>query len=322
MRSKLTILTCCLVLVSCRQQIPVDSATIPQQYVLAAIDTMQAHSRMRGELNWERLRREALDESASYDSIVQTYPVVARTLEKLGDKHSFFLDPEAVASWTSESAHHNVSKAQLSYLGQNVAKIDMPTSVVVDSASVSEYVARLRGQVSEISDSQVCGVIIDLASNRGGNMWAMLAGLSPLLPSGQVGLSVFPDSTVPWLVTDSTVAHGTTIHAEFEAMDSFQVPAAVITGSATASSGEALAIAFMSNTNSRRFGASTAGATSGNKLFELSDGAGLALSTAAFADLTGRTFPEGVPPDELASEGISTSTELALDWLATDHDCN
>jgi hypothetical protein len=93
-------------------------------------------------------------------------------------------------------------------------------------------------------------------------------------------------------------------------------PVAVLVGPATASSGEALAIAFRGRPSTRLFGATTRGLTTSNRVFPLSDGSLLNLSTAAFADRTGTSYPNGVTPDELWNGPPAVGTGgLPLNWL-------
>ena len=47
------------------------------------------------------------------------------------------------------------------------------------------------------------------------------------------------------------------------------------------------------------FGAATAGLSTSNSLFSLSDGAVLALTVAVMADRTGRVYGDAIEPDEV-----------------------
>ncbi len=53
----------------------------------------------------------------------------------------------------------------------------------------------------------VCGWIVDLRDNPGGNMWPMVAGLGPILGEGVLGFFVDPDSVVDtWTYADGASA--------------------------------------------------------------------------------------------------------------------
>lgn len=73
---------------------------------------------------------------------------------------------------------------------------------------------------------------------------------------------------------------------------------AVLTGPRTASSGEAVAIAFRGRPDTRSFGLPTAGLSTANGTFPLPDGSMLLLTAAVDADRTGRKYRDKVDPDE------------------------
>jgi C-terminal processing protease CtpA/Prc len=75
-------------------------------------------------------------------------------------------------------------------------------------------------------------------------------------------------------------------------------PVAVLTGQLTASSGEAVAIAFRARPSTRSFGAPTFGVSTANVGIRLSDGAVLNLTVSTMGDRTGRLYGAAVPPDE------------------------
>jgi C-terminal processing protease CtpA/Prc len=98
-------------------------------------------------------------------------------------------------------------------------------------------------------------------------------------------------------------------------------PVAVLTGERTMSSGEALAVAFRGRRNARSFGRPTRGLSTSNEGISLSDGATLVLTTAVFADRTGRTYGGPIRPDVRvdADEGAAPSEDAVVDaaeaWL-------
>ncbi|MSO60642.1 MAG: hypothetical protein EXQ50_00875 [Acidobacteria bacterium] len=104
---------------------------------------------------------------------------------------------------------------------------------------------------------------------------------------------------------------------------SASAPTLSTVGPTTASSGEAIAIAFRGRSSTRLFGAMTRGLTTSNRVFPLSDGALLNLTTAAFADRTGTPYREGVTPDEVW-DGPSDigKGSLPLSWLAAQQGCS
>ncbi|MFJ8555082.1 S41 family peptidase [Streptomyces sp. NPDC093676] len=72
---------------------------------------------------------------------------------------------------------------------------------------------------------------------------------------------------------------------------------AVLTGKRTASSGEAVVVAFRGRPQTRFFGEQTSGVPTGNEMYRLSDGAMLVLTEVKDADRTGRAYDAPIPPD-------------------------
>ncbi len=93
---------------------------------------------------------------------------------------------------------------------------------------------------------------------------------------------------------------------------------AVLTGPNTASSGEAVTIAFRGRQNTRSFGLPTNGLSTANGTFPLPDGAMILLTTAIEVDRTGRRYGGKIDPDERqesASKDNDAAMTAATEWL-------
>lgn len=94
---------------------------------------------------------------------------------------------------------------------------------------------------------------------------------------------------------------------------------AVIIGNNTASSGEAVAVAFSGQKNVRFFGQHTARCTNATYPFLLSDGACLLLPIMLFSNRLGQAFYSGITPDEIIDinnlEEKDPVIEAAVHWL-------
>jgi C-terminal processing protease CtpA/Prc len=171
--------------------------------------------------------------------------------------------------------------------------------------------------------SSSCGWVVDLRPNTGGNMWPMLAGLKPFL--GTAGLGTFESptgSSPPWIAGQAV---GVEPPSTLAVLESSWV--AVLTGPRTASSGEAVAIAFRGRPRTRSFGLPTAGLSTANATFPLPDGAMILLTTAVDADRTGKRYGDKVDPDERV-EAATTPTPTsdpalaaAVQWLRQSSGC-
>ncbi|MFI5505589.1 S41 family peptidase [Corynebacterium kutscheri] len=156
-----------------------------------------------------------------------------------------------------------------------------------------------------------CGAIVDLRGNGGGDMGPMVAGLSPLLPDGEVLSFVSRQSTSPVIVEGNSVTGGgTALSTQGGKLD---IPVAVLVDDQTASSGEATMLAFRGLENSRSFGQPTAGYASGNVVIDLYDGATLMITFSKDKARTGEEFSE----DPIEPDVRSDSAEQdAIAWLA------
>ena len=99
-------------------------------------------------------------------------------------------------------------------------------------------------------------------------------------------------------------------------------PVAVLVDGSTASSAEAITIAFHGRPDTRFFGTRTAGKSTAVQPFKLDDGAELYLTTAIDADRTGKQYPDGFTPDQvfpsttiMPPESSDPVVQAAQTWL-------
>lgn len=67
---------------------------IAQEYLIEALDQIEASSIKRGEVDWESLRRDALAMAADAQITRDTYPAIRFAIDQLGDRHSSFQEPQ------------------------------------------------------------------------------------------------------------------------------------------------------------------------------------------------------------------------------------
>lgn len=161
-------------------------------------------------------------------------------------------------------------------------------------------------------DADVCGVIVDLRGNGGGDMGPMLAGLAPLLPDGEISSFVIRDQVTTVRLTDGKVSGGGTTTSTAAGATTLDVPVAVLTDGGTGSSGEQAAIAFRGLDRARSFGLPTAGYASVNQTMTLYSGSTLALAVGETEDRTGARFGDApIAPDQLSEDPVADATA----WL-------
>ena len=195
-----------------------------------------------------------------------------------------------------------------------------------------EFADKLHEIVLELQAQDPDGWIIDLRGNGGGNMWPMLAGIGAVLGEGKLGAFESPDGHPESWFYKAGAAGTTTQNEDTETSARVEKPPFVLSGTpwaavlldrGTASSGEAIAISFAGRPHARSFGEHTAGFSTSNEMYTLSDGAALFLCNGIEADRTGRSYPDGIDPDvKLPSPGLRPSEvndaviQAAADWIA------
>ena len=179
----------------------------------------------------------------------------------------------------------------------------------------AQYAERVQSLIRELDQKNISGWIIDLRLNVGGNMWPMIAGVGPILGEGEVGSFVAAQGSSKWGYRDGQSIinqHEATKVATAYKVKKADPPVAILTDEFTASSGEAVVVAFRGRAQTHFFGMPTAGVPTANSPIKLSDGAVINLTVAVDADRTGKTYDNKIPPD----------TEIKTNWVwyGTDDD--
>jgi carboxyl-terminal processing protease len=220
-----------------------------------------------------------------------------------------------------------------SALGGTFGLLDVP-GIVGDLAAQTLYAQELHDAIAFINTPPRCGWVVDVRRNRGGYIFAMLAGLGPLLGEGVVGGQIDAQGTIArWSYGAGVIRNEATamitVPKPYSSEPALgQVPVAVLQTGLTASAGEATALAFKGRVNSRSFGETTYGLTTYNVRTILSDGAFLDIMTAVDADRTGTAYENPIAPDvKIASDWTKVGTDAdpilngALAWLAEQPSC-
>jgi carboxyl-terminal processing protease len=192
----------------------------------------------------------------------------------------------------------------------------LPTARVVDGTGVLTLPACDRRAATRYVDAGERAYsrapagrwVVDLRGSADGTMWPVLAVAAPLLRvestgttvghAGTVGYSVAPGRPgVPWRITAATVSAGRRPMARRIEPRALPGPVAVLTDGGTTGAGEAVAVAFRGLPDVRSFGAPTRGLSTANRTVQLPDGLVLLVTTARFADRTGRVYGAEVEPD-------------------------
>ena len=162
-----------------------------------------------------------------------------------------------------------------------LAQVVIPLFSSQERKDIDDYASKVQNVIGELALKNPRGWIVDLRGNGGGNMWAMLAGIGPILGDGEPGAALKGEGTMgTWYYEDGKAGWRN------DAKDSYYArtvgaamrltgtpPVAVLIDRDTGSSGEGIAIAFRGRPDTRFFGESTAGAATSTFPYTLSDGA-------------------------------------------------
>jgi len=303
---------------------------VARAYLEQALDIMEAHSINRYKIEWVGFRASVLEYAGSAETTADTYPAIRFALDGLGDGHSFFLAPSG-ALQSPESSVAATASPSSKLLDGRVGYLTVPA--FSGSGASADLLANSYHRLVEAVDTLgVCAWVVDARSNQGGNMWPMLAGIGPILGEGTAGYFVDPDSVWSvWAVEGGAATlNGVTVSSSsypYTPEDGDR-PVALLVDSFTASSGEAVAVAFQGRPATRTFGLPTRGLSTANRGFSLSDGALLVLTVSTMADRLRRIYGGALQPDQLVDgiitgfPGSDAALGAALDWLDTQPECS
>jgi carboxyl-terminal processing protease len=308
-------------------------------YLDSAITLMQNRAFYRRRVKWDSVRTVARLQAFGANTTSATYTAIRQALLSLGDRHSFLQPPLSSAPPADyATALGRVDSLHGEFLGGKYGFIHVPTfSGSVPGANPTSLADSLQSLIRLVDARDPCAWIVDLRHNRGGNMWPMLAGVGPILGNDdRVGHFVDADSVITtWYYTNGVAGTMNAAGQRFPASSTSRPayvlrrpnpPVAVLTDSLTASSGEAITVAFRGLSRARSFGGATAGVPTANAGYRLSDGAMLFLMVALDSDRNGNWYSDRIRADEPIFISTYPATDdavvtAAMKWLSTRGTC-
>jgi carboxyl-terminal processing protease len=306
-----------------------------REYVRAAMEQFRTHSVHRSAVDWTSLEESVLSRAADAQRPADTWMALTRALRSV-DRHSFLLPPEGMMAAMTGGAVPQPPKRGASRPLGRLLHGRIGVMIVPPHAGRNRpvYVDSLQRQVALLDSAGVCGWVVDLRENTGGNMWPMLAGIGPLLGAEMVGSFTSSRPDEGWRYRDGRSWQGDSTppleslgwaSSPPTRLEHADAPVAVLTGRETASSGEMVLLAFLGRPQVRTFGDSTAGFASSNTSVKLRDGATLVVTSSCPRDRLGRRYPLRIGPDELVvqsdSAGGDAALERAVAWLRQQRSC-
>ncbi|HZY79384.1 MAG TPA: S41 family peptidase, partial [Cyclobacteriaceae bacterium] len=185
-------------------------------------------------------------------------------------------------------------------------------------ADAAKFAEDIQAVIRNQDNANLKGWIVDLRGNGGGNMWPMLAGISSVLGDGVVGHFIDPDNKeAKWSVTAGTSLYeGSVVNAVANPyrLINPNPKVAVLLDQGCASSGEAIAVAFIGRPKTMSFGVGTCGLSTANATYFLSDGAQFQLTVSLMADRNKVTKGGSIVPDVTVA-GDKEVVNKAVEWI-------
>lgn len=261
---------------------------------------------------WEAASAIAAERSAG-SSMSQAQALIAWLALSAGGAHSGYLTREEV----------EVLSEEVEAIPPSVSTTDGISTVVVPSLAqfADTTVAAYRSAGIAAFDAAVsttsCGWIVDLRQNGGGNTYPMLSTIAPLLPAGPVAGFRDRHGDEQWIASSGT-GYIDVAGEPRVARPVSDMPVAVLLSPQTASAAELVALSLRSNSRVRFFGQQTAGLTTANQTFTLSDESMLTVSIAHYVDAEGNVIDGPIRPDVVVNTVDAVGAEAeAESWLRT-----
>lgn len=281
---------------------------------------IQKNSIFREKIDWTTMETNLQKVSKGMESIDDTAPALQymmKTLREAGDSHSFIESKNTVDKKNTSNPVAKEPESKL--LSGNIGYIMVPGFSSVNKTVGNSFADKIQQMIEKLdSENNIKGWIVDLRTNTGGNMYPMIAGLGPLIGDGTLGYFTDGKKKTAWKYKNGKASY-TKVSKPYHLKNENNL-IAVLIGPYTASSGEATAISFIGKTNVRTFGTPSAGLTSANDGFKLSDGKMLLLASSYEMDRTGKNYTGKIQPDELVEPSknseVDHQIESASHWIS------
>ncbi|KXH78293.1 S41 family peptidase [Chryseobacterium kwangjuense] len=280
---------------------------------------VKKNSIFKDKINWTLMEQNLHKMSKDMETVEDTDPTILyimKTLRNVGDNHSFIDSKENVEK--KNVSNPTAIEPESKLMDQHIGYVMVPGFSSLSKEVGSSFAEKIQGMIRKLdTENQIKGWIVDLRRNMGGNMYPMITGLGPLTGEGTLGYFTDGKRKNPWSYRKGSSGVITVSKPYFLKNPDLKI--AVLIGPYTGSSGEATTLSFIGKKNVKTFGQPSAGYTSGNQSFRLSDGRNLLLASSYEMDRTGKEYREKIQPDILVapSESKENDSDMAeaVQWI-------
>ncbi len=303
---------------------------------------MEKNYYRRAQVSWPVLAADAKARLRESTSCEEAYASISWCFHQLNEPHSFIMPPAKAARYSGETKDLEITDQPIpnlselvgeikgEWLQDSIAYLTIPWVSTTDSLVCLRIADSLQSVIARLDSRNISRWIIDLRKNSGGNCWPMLAGIGPLLGDGLYGYFVSGETRVPITYREGSAFQGRHVICRVSnrgyRTQSNRKSIVVLTSRKTVSAGEIVALAFKGRAQVCLIGEPTAGLTTANATYSLSDRSLLVLTICQEADHMGRICVGSIQPDKLVAverpvsgvEGPVSGDpvrEAALTWL-------
>ncbi len=289
-----------------------DTSIEAELYLNEVIELLENNSINKSKIDWNEFRISVFEKAGNAQSIQDTYPAVTYAISKLGDSHSYFSPVIDIENMQDKPLPILLDEPT----PEDIGYVRVPFCIGTDD-EMNAYVSLIQTKIIQQIDTNLKGWIIDLRGNFGGNMWPMLLSIEPLMGNGTLGYFVDADNNYEaWKLASGKAFIGDALvyeNFEFKELNLSNSYIAVLTNNETASSGEAIAVAFKNRINTKSFGGSTFGVSTGCVSHQLSDGSIINLAESVFADGSRKRYGYSIAPDMETDE--KDALKKGIEWI-------
>jgi len=290
-----------------------------KSYINKVYKLIKHHSIFSDQIQWDSLDADLDHISRDAVSFSDADPISNYMLSKLqaaGDHHSFFMSSKR----SEQFDHGNLDerKPSVKLLSDHIGYVYVPGMLSLNKKALNKFADSFQRLIQSLDSGQAINSwVVDLRENTGGNMYPMIAGLGPLLGNGTAGYFIKGNKKSRWYYKNGKCGENKSAIVKVKNYYCLKNPSpriAILIGGQTSSSGEMTAISFIGKPNTRFFGQTTGGYTTGNSMFKLPNHARLFLASSYSADRNRKKYTGKIVPDEIV-EGTQDALDAALVWI-------
>jgi carboxyl-terminal processing protease len=284
---------------------------------------LQSRDVFAGRVDWATERRTLMSQLDQHPTLAVARQLIEQALSDLNDGHGRLLPPgrtdgHAPTAGVPTTPHGRMLPNRVGYLLLPAVSADP------GSQEAAAYAARGEELIRSLAGRGASAWIVDLRWNTGGDMYPMLAAVGGLLDRGRIiGFQPTTGSRT-WVAYDggafSAGGHQVMAAPAPEPPVPQRPRVALLIGSQTASSGEAVLVAFLGQRDIHTFGQPTFGVPNAPTTVPLNDGYAMEYSAEKDIDRTGRPYEGPIAPEQsvAAPKGFvagDAEMQAAVQWL-------